>query len=44
MYAAVTFALSLPAVLIAFFATQAVHSKHDILQMSFSHPGVALLW
>jgi ABC-2 type transport system permease protein len=41
VYAAVTFALSLPAVLIAFFASQAILSKHDILQISFSHPGVA---
>ena len=41
VYAAVTFALSLPAVLIAFFASQAILSKHEILQISFSHPGVA---
>jgi hypothetical protein len=41
VYAAVTFALSLPAVLIAFFASQAILSKHDLLQISFSHPGVA---
>jgi ABC-2 type transport system permease protein len=41
VYAAVTFALSLPAVLIAFFASQAILTKHDLLQISFSHPGVA---
>jgi ABC-2 type transport system permease protein len=41
VYAAVTFALSLPAVLIAFFASQAILSKHDLLQISFSDPGVA---
>jgi ABC-type transport system involved in multi-copper enzyme maturation permease subunit len=41
VYAAVTFALSLPAVLIAFFASQAILSKHELLQISFSHPGVA---
>jgi len=41
VYAAVSFALSLPAVLIAFFASQAILSKHDLLQISFSHPGVA---
>ena len=41
VYAAVTFALMLPSVLIAFFASQAILSKHHILQISFSHPGVA---
>ena len=41
VYAAVTFALMLPSVLIAFFASQAILSKHDILQISFSDPGVA---
>jgi hypothetical protein len=41
VFAAVTFALMLPAVLIAFFASQAILSKHHILQISFSHPGVA---
>src|SRR5262249_21640034 len=41
VYAAVSFRLSLPAVLIAFFASQAILSKHDLLQISFSHPGVA---
>lgn len=41
VYAAVTFALMLPAVLIAFFASQAILGRHHILQISFSHPGVA---
>ena len=41
VFAAVTFALMLPAVVIAFFVSQAILSKHDILQISFSHPGVA---
>src|SRR5262249_9032042 len=41
VYAAVSFALSLPAVLIAFFASQAILSKHELLQISFTHPGVA---
>ena len=41
VYAAVTFALMLPSVLIAFFASQAILSKHHILQISFSDPGVA---
>jgi ABC-2 type transport system permease protein len=40
VFALVTFALMLPTVLIAFFASQAILSKHDILQISFSHPGV----
>jgi ABC-2 type transport system permease protein len=41
VYAAVTFAFALPAVLAAFFASQAILSKHDILQVSFSSPGIA---
>jgi hypothetical protein len=41
VYALVTFALALPSVLIAFFASQAVLSRHHILQISFSHHGVA---
>ena len=36
-----TFVLMLPSVLIAFFASQAILSRHHILQISFSHPGVA---
>jgi hypothetical protein len=37
----VSFVLMLPCVLIAFYASQAILSKHDILQVSFSAPGVA---
>jgi ABC-2 type transport system permease protein len=36
----VSFLLMLPAVLIAFFASQAILCRHHILQISFSHPGV----
>jgi hypothetical protein len=31
----------LPSVVIAFFASQAILSRHHILEISFSHPGVA---
>ena len=41
IFAAVTFALTLPAVVIGFFASQAILSKHDILQIPFSQAGVA---
>jgi ABC-2 type transport system permease protein len=41
VFALVVFALMLPAVLIAFFSSQAVLARHDILQISFSHAGVA---
>jgi ABC-2 type transport system permease protein len=41
VYALVAFALMLPSVLIAFFASQAILARHDIEQISFSHPGVA---
>jgi ABC-2 type transport system permease protein len=41
VFATVTFALMLPAVIAAFFVSQAILSKHDILRISFSHPGVA---
>jgi MFS family permease len=41
VFATVAFALTLPAVLIAFFSSQAILSRHHILQISFSHPGVA---
>jgi ABC-2 type transport system permease protein len=41
VFAAVAFALTLPAVLIAFFSSQAILSRHHILQISFSHSGVA---
>jgi ABC-2 type transport system permease protein len=42
VFAAVTFVLMLPAVLIAFFGSQAILNDHNhILQIPFSHPGVA---
>jgi len=41
VFGTVTFLLMLPAVLIAFFASQAILSRHRLLQISFSHPGVA---
>jgi len=41
VFAVVTFLLMLPPVLIAFFASQAILSRHHLLQISFSHPGVA---
>ena len=41
VYAIVAFALMLPSVLIAFFASQAILAQHQIEQISFSHPGVA---
>ena len=41
VFGSVAFVLMLPAVLIAFFASQAILSRHHLLQISFSHPGVA---
>jgi hypothetical protein len=41
VFGVTTFALMLPAALIAFFASQAILRTHHILQISFSHPGVA---
>ena len=41
VYAVVSFILMLPSVLVAFFASQAILSRHDILQISFSQSGVA---
>ncbi len=41
VYAAVTLALMVPAVLIGFFGSQAILRDHNILEISFSHPGVA---
>jgi hypothetical protein len=40
VYAAVSFVLMVPSVLIGFFASQAILSRHHILQISFSAPGV----
>ncbi len=41
VFAVVSFVLMLPCVLIAFFASQAILARHDILQIPFSGPGVA---
>ena len=41
VFAAVSFLLMVPVVLAGFFASQAILSRHHILQISFSHPGVA---
>lgn len=41
VFALVTFLLMVGPVVIAFFASQAILSRHHILQISFSHPGVA---
>jgi ABC-2 type transport system permease protein len=41
VYATVSFLLMLPSVLIAFFASQAIISHHQPLDISFSAPGVA---
>jgi ABC-2 type transport system permease protein len=41
VFAAVTFGLMLPAVLAAFFASQALVSEHEPLRISFTAPGVA---
>jgi ABC-type transport system involved in multi-copper enzyme maturation permease subunit len=41
VFAVVSFLLMLPSVVIAFFASQAILSRHHILQVSFSHNGVA---
>jgi ABC-2 type transport system permease protein len=40
VYAAVSFALILPTVIAAFFASQAILRSHHILQISFTAPGV----
>lgn len=41
VYGLVSFALMVPAVVIAFFASQAILAGHHILQISFGAPGVA---
>jgi ABC-2 type transport system permease protein len=41
VFAAVSFILTLPAVVIAFFASQRILASHHILQISFGAPGVA---
>jgi hypothetical protein len=40
VYAVVTFLLTLPCVVGAFFASQAILARKNLLQISFSHPGV----
>jgi ABC-2 type transport system permease protein len=40
-YAVVSVVLMVPAVLVSFFASQAILARHDILQISFTQPGVA---
>jgi ABC-2 type transport system permease protein len=40
-YSLLSLALMVPAVLVSFFATQAILARHDILQVSFSAPGIA---
>src|SRR5690349_3237237 len=41
VYAVVSLLLMLPCVVVAFAASQAILDRHHILQISFSHPGVA---
>ncbi len=41
VFGVVTLVLMVPAVLIAFFASQAILDQRHILQIAFSHPGVA---
>jgi hypothetical protein len=41
VFGVVSFLLMLPPVLIAFFTSQAILSRHHLLQISFSHGGVA---
>jgi ABC-type transport system involved in multi-copper enzyme maturation permease subunit len=40
-YSAISLVLIVPAVLISFFATQAILGRHDILQVAFTAPGIA---
>jgi hypothetical protein len=41
VFAVVTFALMLPSVILGFVGSQAILRNHHILQISWSHPGVA---
>src|SRR5947209_17456798 len=41
VYAVVSFALTLPAIIVAFYASQAILSRHHLLQISIADPGVA---
>lgn len=40
-YAVLSFVLMIPAVLVSFFASQAILARHDILQVSFGQSGIA---
>jgi ABC-2 type transport system permease protein len=40
LYAAVSFLLTLPAVIVSFYASQAILDRHHLLQISISAPGV----
>ena len=40
-YSIVSLAVMVPAVLVSFFASQAILGRHDILQVSFTAPGIA---
>jgi hypothetical protein len=40
IYAVVAFALTLPAVIVSFYASQAILDRHHILQISITAPGV----
>jgi len=40
-YAVISFVLMVPAVLVSFFASQAILDRHHILQIGFTQPGVA---
>jgi hypothetical protein len=40
LYAVVSFVLTLPAILVGFFSSQAILNRHHILQTSLSDPGV----
>ncbi len=40
-YSLLSVVLMVPAVIVSFFASQAILARHDILQIPFTHPGVA---
>lgn len=40
-YAAVSFVVMVPAVIVSFFVSQAILARHGILQVSFTAPGIA---
>lgn len=40
VYAVVAFVLTLPAIIVAFFSSQAILNRHHLLQISFTGPGV----